>query len=371
MGNFVSILTYEPNKSNEGFQILDENILKKEYQIESIPVISFKSVNFRLGLYIFDPLIEKYLLDIIKKFDVVHFTHPMRFASVIKVCKDLQIPTVLTLTDNWLLCPQGLLTKDLQLCDGPEEGRKCMITCKYDEQILHRFENAKFFFENIDKIFTGSEFVKQTFMENGWKKKIELNTFSTDYSFVNPRTEPFNIVFGFIGTLIWHKGLHVLIDAFKKVDDKKIKLKIYGSGPEGDPYPEHVMNLAKEDKRIEFCGTFEYEDLPEVMKEISIIIIPSTYKEIYPLVMQMSLAYKKPVISSNIGGMGEVIKDGINGYLFEISNVNQLSDIISMISNNPSIISSLRQNIEYPPRVEEEAFVYERTYKMLMQNNTK
>jgi glycosyltransferase involved in cell wall biosynthesis len=110
----------------------------------------------------------------------------------------------------------------------------------------------------------------------------------------------------------------------------------------------HVKNIAKDDTRIEFCGTFEYKDLPNVMQDISIVVIPSTYKEIYPLVMQMSLAYGKPVIASNIGGMPEVIKDGINGLLFQDGNVDELSNLIDKISKNPELIYNLRKNIEPP-----------------------
>lgn len=370
MGHYVSILTYEPNKNSIGFEPLDDSILKKEYQIESIPVISLKSINPRMGFYVFDPLIEKYLPDIIKKFDIVHLTHPMRYGSVIKICKHLGIPTVLTLTDNWLLCPQGLLTKDLQLCDGPQEGQHCITTCKYDEQIISRYNDAKSFFENVDLVFSGSEFVRQTFLANKWtNKKIELNTFSVDYSFVTKKEKKSpnpNIVFSFIGSIIWHKGLHVLIEAFKKTKNNNIQLKIYGSGAEGDGFEDHIRNMAQEDNRIEFCGTFEYHDLPDIMKDISVVIIPSTYKEIYPLVMQMSLAYEKPVIASNIGGMPEVIKDGINGLLFEAGNIEALSTLIDKIAKNPTLIDDLRKNIEAPPRIEEEAFFYENSYRKLL-----
>lgn len=367
MGNFVSVLTYEPDRDKDrGFNYLDEYIMKKEYQVESVPVIAFKSVKPRLGFYIFDPLIEKYLQEIVKDFDIVHFTHPMRFGSVLKVCKELRIPTILTLTDHWLLCPQALVTNDLQLCAGPDEGRKCMSVCKYEEQVLARYKDAKFFFDNIDLVFSGSRFVIDTFMKNNWFKKIKLNTFSVDYSFVKQEDESIDsVVFGFIGSLIWHKGPHVLIDAFKKVKNRNTRLKIFGSGVEGDGYVSHLFELAKNDSRIEFCGTFEYKELPKVMRNLSVIVIPSTYKEIYPLVMQMGLAYKKPVIASRIGGMPEVVKNKINGYLFELGNVEQLADILSMISENPELIEHLKRNITYPPRIEEEAFSYENAYREL------
>jgi len=366
MGHLVTILTCEPfNLQEEGYVTLESQIKKKIYFIENMLVISFQNDEDGVHFDIFPPKIEKYLGEIIKDYDLVHFTHPMRNGSVLKTCKALKIPTVLTLTDNWLLCPQGLITKDFQLCDGPEEGKKCMEICYHDKSVIQRYNDAKDFFENVDVVFTGTEFVRKTFRENNWMRKIELNTFSVDYSYVEDKGDPNDMVFAFIGTIAWHKGLHVLIEAFKKVKHKNIKLLIYGSGDEKSDYVESLYNSANGDSRIEFCGTFRYEDLPEIMKKISVIVIPSVYKEIYPLVMQTAFAYKKPLIASNIGGITESVKDKINGYLFEVGNVDELSDILSMVSNNPKLISKLKENIERPSYIEEEALVYSRVYEEL------
>jgi len=371
MGNDVSVLTYEPVSSeNESFEELDTQILKKEYLYESVPVMSFKRKISLDGFYIFDLLIEKHLESIIEQFDLVHFTHPMRFASVLNLCMKKNIPTVLTLTDNWLLCPRGLLTVDMNLCDGPEDGMKCVEVCKYNDSILSRYNDAKYFFDNIDCVVSGSKFVKWTFEQNGWKRNIELNEFSMDYAFVEQISSPTEIVFGFIGSLIWQKGLHVLIDAFKKVKNENIRLKIYGKGVDGDFYPKRIKNSIKKDTRIEFCGTFDYSALPSVMEGISVLVIPSVYKEIFPLVMQLSLAYKKPVVASNIGGLPEVIKHDSNGFLFEVGNVDQLAKIISTLAEKPKKLDLLIQSIKLPPRIEEEAFKYEKIYKRLIEKIT-
>ena len=136
MGNYVTVLTYEPNPPIEGnktnnqekekqtdFVKLDKNLMKKEYQYETVPVIAFKYTKHTLGFRIFDPNMEKHMYDVVKNFDVVHFTHPMFFCSALKACKKLGIPTVLTTSDTWLLSPRSLVTSDFQLCNGPEEGK--------------------------------------------------------------------------------------------------------------------------------------------------------------------------------------------------------------------------------------------------------
>ena len=103
------------------------------------------------------------------------------------------------------------------------------------------------------------------------------------------------------------------------------------------------------------------------MKDISVIIIPSVYKEVFPLVMQLGLAYKKPIIASKIGGLTDVIKDGENGLLFEIGNIEELTKILQQIKENPELVKKIKTNIKSPPRIEEEAFVYELVYNDLKQ----
>ncbi len=391
MGHYVTVLTYEPssprkmesfskilyteelNKIEDGFQKVDEYVMKKEYQVETIPVIALKHHNKKMAFEIFEPKLEKYLEDLISKFHVIHFTHPSRLASALKICKKLKIPTILTLTDNWLLCDKNLLTLDNKLCQGPQEGKECMRVCNYGKEVVSRYNDAKYFFDNVDRVFSGTNFVRSTFWKNGWRKKIELNNFAVDYSHVKEqKTSKDELVIAFIGSFNWNKGLHVLIEAFKKIKNKKIKLKIYGKADVINQYAKQTINMvgglkpdgiSNDDERIEFCGTFDYEDLPKIMKNISIVVIPSVYQEIYPLVMQTALAYKKPVIASDIGGMPEVIRNEINGVLFSIGDSDELASIIKRIADDPKLVNKFMQNIIPPPRIEEECAIYEKAYR--------
>jgi len=396
LGHYVTVLTYEPDpprmkvadskiwyseeeyEKEDDFQQVDDYIKKKEYYVESIPVISLKHYTKSNPFEIYQPKLEKYLDDLLSMFHVVHFTHTARLATALWSCKKLNIPTILTLTDHWLLCDRHLVTVDNQLCNGPQAGEKCMTVCNYDQKVVSRYNEAKFFFDNVDRVFAGTNFVRRTFWENGWTKKIELNNFAIDYVHIKEiKQSNEELVFAFIGSFTWNKGLHVLLDAFKKVNSKNIKLKIYGGTGFGNIYAKDTINslgeinsngIVENDKRIEFCGIFDYNELPKIMKDISVIVIPSVYKEIYPLVMQISLAYKKPVIASDIGGIPEVVHDKIGGFLFPPKDEIKLSKIIQMIADDPKIITSLMQNITPPPRIEEECLIYENAYSAFYDN---
>ena len=127
-----------------------------------------------------------------------------------------------------------------------------------------------------------------------------------------------------------------------------------------------MIDLARGDDRIQFLDSFEINMLPEIMRDKSLMVIPSTYYENYPLVMLISMAYKVPAIVSNIGGMPEVIKHGFNGYVFEMGNSEELARIVQGIARDPEILEEFKGNITGPRRIEEEALDYENIYRDLL-----
>jgi len=295
---------------------------------------------------------------------------PCFFCSAVNACKQLGIPTVLTLSDVWLLCPRGLVTSANQLCDGPQEGKKCMKDCHYNNEVLTRYKEAKSFFSKVDRIFASSHYGRRTYIENNWNKRMPVIHYTRDYSNVKPEGEPNQLVFGFMGSLIWHKGPDVLVKAFKNIENENIKLKIYGKGDQRDPYYKDLIDLAKNDSRIELCGTFDHDNLPKIMKEFSVVVVPSSYKDNYPLVIQESLAFQKPVIGTNHGGIPEAIQNGVNGYLFEPRNIDQLTKILKELSDNPEKIQQLKKGIQPPARIEMEALQYENVYRDLLDESS-
>jgi glycosyltransferase involved in cell wall biosynthesis len=82
------------------------------------------------------------------------------------------------------------------------------------------------------------------------------------------------------------------------------------------------------------------------------------------------MAHKVPAIVSDLGGLTEIVKDGENGFTFTVGytdsladNSKSISEVIRKISENPEVLNDLKANIQSPPRIEEEAFEYEKLYK--------
>ena len=367
MGHSPLIVTYDRDASQEGFEHLHDNVLVRNYTYSTIPVISLKQTT-SLGTHeIFNAEIGRAFNKLGVNCDIVHICHPMWLSSIARTCKNENIPVVLTLTDPWLLCPRRLIDQGYRLCSGPELGRRCISNCGFNTKMVARYEDALSLLDMADEVVTASRFTASLFKRNGWNGEIRIIPHSINYRYVRPidNFDPAKVTFGFIGSISWHKGAHVLVKAFRKTSSQNISLKVYGSYREEWDYSKELFNLAHGDERILFLDPFDMKALPDIMKNISVIVIPSVYYDNYPLVMLIGLAYKVPVIGSNIGGIPEVIQHGVNGFLFDTGQEDELAQIIEEIARQPQIVESLRRNITAPRRTEEEALDYENIYMNL------
>jgi glycosyltransferase involved in cell wall biosynthesis len=368
VGHNPTVITYEPNDV-KNFNKLTDKLLIKRYSYRGIPVIALRhAVPAEAdGSDIFHPAIEEAAEKLALKCDLVHVCHPMWMSSVAAAYKKHSIPTVMTLTDAWFLCPSRLLDRWLRLCNGPEADGGC-TTCNIGLKMRPRIEQAKIAYNLPDEISSPSRFIPKIFERNGWSRSITVIPHGVNYanvkSFRGLGAE--EATFGYIGSIAPEKGVHVLVKAVRSTSNPRLKMKIYGS-PDGQrDYYETLLDLAGGDDRIQFMGHFEDEELPEIMSNLSALVIPSTYYENYPFTMLTGLAYRLPTIASNIGGMPELIRDGLNGFLFEMGDYIALANIMERIVRKPAVLNELKANIATPRRTEEEALDYENIYRRLV-----
>ena len=137
--------------------------------------------------------------------------------------------------------------------------------------------------------------------------------------------------FLYIGRLSFEKGLPTLIKAFLKVKTEKAGLTIVGEGPMRDS----LEPMTIDDKRIQFTGYLAGNILKGAIKNALAVILPSECYENAPLSILESFGFGKPVIGSRLGGIPEMIDEGINGYLFEPGNVDDLAEKLELILSMP------------------------------------
>lgn len=135
-----------------------------------------------------------------------------------------------------------------------------------------------------------------------------------------------------VGRLFEHKGFQYLLEAYAGLaDDIHEKLIIVGSGPYEDELKRIMTDLRIVD-RVEIIPFMSRRDYVQRLSRCRLFVFPSDY-EAFGVVVIEAMASSKCVISSNIIGPGEILNDGVDGVLFEKSNVEELRTKISRCMN--------------------------------------
>ncbi|MCQ2157792.1 MAG: glycosyltransferase family 4 protein [Bacteroidales bacterium] len=147
------------------------------------------------------------------------------------------------------------------------------------------------------------------------------------------------LTIGYIGAVSRVKGVHVLIEAFMS---SGIDARLLIAGHCGDKvYDEELRSMCGSNKRIEFLG---YMNSADFYDRIDCLVVPSLWPDTFPTVAFESCAAGVPVVASNIGGLPEIVKDGVNGFLFEPGNASALSSILRRLSDDRIILSAMSAN---------------------------
>ena len=137
------------------------------------------------------------------------------------------------------------------------------------------------------------------------------------------------IVIGVVGRLSEQKDPMTSVKAFKKVKEEfpNTKLLFVGSGE----LEKNVMQYAKENNlKKDVIITGWVNDVEKYIPAFDIAILPSKW-EGFGLVLIEYMACKKPIVASNVGGIKDIIQNGINGYLINIESKDELFRAIKRI----------------------------------------
>jgi len=186
------------------------------------------------------------------------------------------------------------------------------------------------------------------------------------------RTESKKVRFGFVGSIIPSKGVHVLIDAFKRVSSEDAELRIHGAGYsfEGyEDYEKEMRSMARGDGRITFAGPFDNTRVGEVFAEFDVLVVPSIWYENSPLTIHEAALAGAPVIASDIGGMAEFVRDGVNGATFRTGSARHLAAKMAMFVKDRGLLVRLRPDAGMVKTVEENAEELDGYYRQAIERH--
>lgn len=141
-----------------------------------------------------------------------------------------------------------------------------------------------------------------------------------------------DFVFVFVGRLVRDKGLNELIQAFTGIQKSNLKLLLVGPF-ENNLNPLFEETLISIENNSQIITTGFQEDVRAYLNISHALILPS-YREGFPNVLLQAASMELPLISTDVNGAEEVIKEGINGYIVpKYSSVELKSAMIKMIDN--------------------------------------
>lgn len=269
-------------------------------------------------------------------------------------------PIVQVLHDLYLLCPNSNMFSNNKACE-----RQC-TRCKVF-RLPHRQLS-----EAVDAVVGISQFVldrhlQHDFFSNARIKRAIHNARAiqiTSQLAAPHRDGPIKI--GFIGTLTPAKGIELLLTTFERANLTNTELVIAGKGK--SDY-ETTLRQRYERKNIRFLG---YVSPEPFFQQIDLLVVPSIWPEALGMVIPEAFAHGIPVVASRRGGIPEMVKHGVNGYLFEPDNPDELETLLRRITMNPSLVASLSARaVESAPaftNVNEWARRYEQVYRDVLTN---
>lgn len=208
------------------------------------------------------------------------------------------------------------------------------------------YEKAKKYF--ADFTLTGCEVDRRFLVEKlGYRhsKVITLyngidNTFENE----NGKIRKDEIVVGTIGRLTYQKAQEYFIRMaaliLKKNQGMKIRFEIWGEGKEKETYRKLIQSTGLENN-VFLCGYAS--DRKSVYESLDMFVLPSRYEGI-PFVILEAMSAGVPVITSNAGGINEIIRDGDNGILVPREDAESLANAVLKLIDEASFSSRLRKN---------------------------
>jgi len=145
----------------------------------------------------------------------------------------------------------------------------------------------------------------------------------------------------FVGRFSYRKGVSFLLEAMREVVDRQtdVRLSIAGAGSAA-PLQLLVRGMGI-DGNVRIIPNVERSSLLELYRSSNVFVMPSIFGESFGIVLLEAMASGTPVVATNQGGISEVIKDGINGFIVEKYNLDELAEAILAILHDQKLFERM------------------------------
>jgi glycosyltransferase involved in cell wall biosynthesis len=244
-----------------------------------------------------------------------------------------------------------------ELCDeaSPRRCHECFP--QFSEQSFFLRERfVKGHFAQVDRFIAPSAQLMEKYLRWGIEpERIGVEEYGRRPPAVRaaapaqPKT-PTNI--GFFGQLSYFKGGKTMLEAMALLDEGvDAHLWLHGANLElqSQEFQEEFAALHEPLRgRVTFRGPYGHDELPRLMSDLHWVLVPSIWWENSPLVIQEAFFHRRPVICSDVGGMAEKVRDGVDGIHFRVGDAHSLARTIGSATSDARLWRSLCDGIREP-----------------------
>ena len=254
--------------------------------------------------------------------DIVHChsLFPALSPAVLRAAAKEGAHSIVTLHSYRLVCLPATLVRDGRICEdciGRFPWPGVLHGCYHESSLasipyaaslgLHRVMGT---FDGVDLYLAVSRFLRDKYIESGFEAdKIEVKG---NFAWEAPRRTGPGDYFLYLGRLSSEKGVDTLLTAWKRCSGK---LLIVGDGPDAG----RLRSLAS--RNVEFLGSVPAAEVPALLSRARALLLPSICYEGEPRTVLEAYAVGVPVVASRIGGLPDLVRDGVSGVLLTPGDV--------------------------------------------------
>lgn len=289
------------------------------------------------ALTTFNPFIQKQLRNIIDEEDpdIVSFHNLTHWSAASwKTAADSGRPVVQVLHDHFSLCFTSTMRN---------KGRNCEKQCLHCR--IRRCTTAPFS-KYLSAVVGVSDYILHRHLNLGRFNHVPIKrvihdarpaqSLRAELPMLPATNRTFR--FGYIGRIEEGKGIDVLLTAFARSNLSTVELWIAGIG---DASYVNALRNRHIDGRIRWLG---YVPQGEFYPYIDVLVVPSLWHEALGNVVFEAFAFGKPVLGANRGGIPELIKEGVNGILFDPDDIASLARAMQLLSTNDDLRARMSEH---------------------------
>lgn len=271
--------------------------------------------------------------------DVVHAhkLYPLISPWVLPLCTERGIPVVMTIYDYQLTCPVGMHSRhgsECTRCLGGREYWGIVHNCRerLTESVAYSVRHAvarhfHLYDRHVNRFITPTDFAGRWLVANADVPADNVTTIPYVFDLPQTAADPgAGEYVAYVGRFAPEKGLATLAGAARVTG---LPFQLAGDAPT----LEDTAGLAN----VRIVVTRSRAEVLNFYNGARMLVVPSTWFETYPMVIGEAMSHGVPVIASRIGGLPEIVEDGVTGLLFEPGDERDLAAKIRLLWQDPEL----------------------------------